>query len=88
MENYNRYIKLKLGEKRIINWINFLHFIKEESNRSLNKLINDTNYNLNIYDETIKNNEYNKQSNDQYTIDVNLKKMKKKIKLKTIELII
>ena len=79
---------LKLGEKRIINWINFLHFIKEESNRSLNKLINDTNYNLNIYDEKIKNNEYNKKPNDQYTIDVNLKKNEKKIKLKTIELII
>ena len=78
MENYNRYIKLKLGEKRIINWINFLHFIKEESNRSLNKLINDTNYNLNIYDEKIKNNEYNKQPNNQYTIDVNLKKSEKK----------
>ena len=56
LENYNKYIKLKLGEKRKINWINFLHFIKEESNRSLNKLINDTNYNLNIYDEKIKNN--------------------------------
>ena len=27
-------------KKRIINWINFLHFIKEESERSLNKLIN------------------------------------------------
>ena len=65
-----------------------MHFIKEESNRSLNKLINDTNYNLNIYDEKIKNNEYNKQPNDQYTIDVNLKKNEKKIKLKTIELII
>ena len=37
LENYSRYIKLKLGEKRIINWINFLHFRKEESERSLNK---------------------------------------------------
>ena len=55
-----------------------MHFIKEESNRSLNKLINDTNYNLNIYDEKIKNNEYNKQPHNQYTIDVNLKKNEKK----------
>ena len=53
LENYNRYIKLKLGEKRIINWINFLHFIKEERERSLNKLINYGNYD--IYYTNIEN---------------------------------
>ena len=48
LENYNRFIKTKLGEKRIINWINFLHFIKEESERSLNKLINNESNEFNI----------------------------------------
>ena len=31
LENYNGYLKYKLGKFRIVNWINFIHFIKEES---------------------------------------------------------
>ena len=54
LENYNRFIKTKLGEKRIINWINFLHFIKEESERSLNKLINNESNEIDI---TVSNKE-------------------------------
>ena len=46
LENYNKYIKDKLGEKRIINWISFLHFIKEKNEKSLNKMINNTNLEL------------------------------------------
>ena len=40
LENYNGYIKDKLGKYRTINWINFLNFIKEESSRSVLKLLN------------------------------------------------
>ena len=45
LENYNGYLKIQLGKKRIINWVNFLHFIKNESDRSINKLLNKANYN-------------------------------------------
>ena len=55
LENYNRYIKIKLGEKRIINWISFLHFIKEESEKSLIKLINNNYLDLNIHFDEITN---------------------------------
>ena len=70
LENYNRFIKLKFGEKRVINWIDFLHFIKEESERSLNKLINNESneFNISVSNEenrslNIKNNISNKNFN-------------------------
>ncbi len=40
LENYNGYIKNQLGKNRIINWVNFIHFIKLESRRSIEKLTN------------------------------------------------
>jgi len=40
LENYNGYIKKQLGKNRIINWVNFIHFIKLESRRSIEKLTN------------------------------------------------
>ena len=39
LENYNGYIKNKLGKFRTVNWVNFLNFIKEESDRSIQKLL-------------------------------------------------
>ena len=42
LENYNGYIKSKLGKHRIINWVNFLNFIKDESDRNINKLYDAT----------------------------------------------
>ena len=39
LENYNGYIKSKLGKYRIVNWVNFIHFMKEESSRSIEKLL-------------------------------------------------
>ena len=53
LENYNGYIKTHLGKNRYINWVNFIHFIKTESQRNLNKL--HENANLNIL--TLKKNE-------------------------------
>ena len=35
MENYNGYIKRQLGKNRIINWVNFMHFIKTENELSI-----------------------------------------------------
>ena len=46
LENYNGYIKSKLGKNRVTNWVNFLNFLKEESQRSINKLYNATGKNL------------------------------------------
>ena len=40
LENYNGYLKNQLGKNRIINWVNFIYFIKCESKRSIEKLIN------------------------------------------------
>ena len=45
LENYNGFIKSQLGKKRIINWVNFIHFLKNESNRSVDKLLSSSNYN-------------------------------------------
>ena len=42
LENYNGFIKSKLGKYRIINWINFMNFIKNESCRSIDKLYSGT----------------------------------------------
>ena len=47
-----------MSEKRIINWIIFLLFIKEESKRILNKLKNNIDKNLNIYHGNIENSNY------------------------------
>ena len=46
LENYNCYIKQKLGKNRLINWMNFLNFIKDERKRSINKLYSATSTNL------------------------------------------
>ena len=45
LENYNGYIKSQLGKNRYINWVNFIHFIKTESERNLNKLHENANTN-------------------------------------------
>ena len=45
LENYNGYIKKQLGKNRIINWVNFIHFIKSESSPSIERLMNSGNNN-------------------------------------------
>ena len=45
LENYNRYIKENLGNKKIINWINFMNFIKSKNDRSIEKLLKNANIN-------------------------------------------
>lgn len=43
---YNKYLKSRLGNKRVINCLNFINLLKEESNRSIENLINIKNYNI------------------------------------------
>ena len=45
LENYNGFIKAQLGKKRIINWVNFLSFLKNESKRFIDKLLLNANFN-------------------------------------------
>ena len=58
LENYNGYIKSQLGKHRLINWVNFINFIKLESQRSIDKLYNNIsiNQNFNATPVQIKNN--------------------------------
>ena len=64
LENYNGYIKKELGKNRVINWVNFIHFIKMESQRSVEKLINTQNFNISIdyIDTNFEKNEDNNQT--------------------------
>ena len=66
MENYNGYLKSKLGKHRIINWINFINFIKEESDRSIQKLFKEANMyknKINTKIDVIKNLKYDEYIN-------------------------
>ena len=53
LENYNGFIKLKLGKHRIINWVDFINFIKEESARAIEKLFGNE-INTYIFDDKTK----------------------------------
>ena len=59
-KNYNGYIKSLLGKNRIINWINFINVIKDESISSLDKLFNKNNIDgINFYDASTYNDKNN-----------------------------
>ena len=62
IENYNGYIKEKLGKHRLVNWVNFIEFIKQESVRSISKLLNVANTNLK------SNNSYTKTNTLKYSM--------------------
>ena len=51
LENYNGFAKSQLGKKRVINWVNFIHFLKNESNRSIDKLLSNANYNKGYFEK-------------------------------------
>ena len=70
LENYNGYIKSKLGQHRVINWVNFIDFIKKESERSIEKLKNHKNFNSDISN-------YFEDKNNNLNINNNQKKQKK-----------
>ena len=72
LENYNKYLKQRLGKKRIINWFNFISFIKEESKRSLDKLSINDNFNINykLKKMKFKNKFYNDKNPTDDIIDL------------------
>ena len=73
LENYYGYIKDKLGKKRIINWVNFLNFIKEESSRSIEKLLNGANKKIIYSKNKQKKLLINKKDNEKSIYDMNIK---------------
>ena len=84
LENYNKYLKLLLGRKRIINWFNFLNFLKEESDRAYEKLIDIKNYNIEFkLTKTKFYNKYKDYVNENNNIETNLNNIN--LKLKTSE---
>ena len=61
LENYNGFIKAQLGKNRIINWVNFINFLKLESDRIINKLIDNSN-------KIVKTKEVKEKFNSQITL--------------------
>ena len=59
LENYNGYIKMQLGKSRIINWVNFINFIKLESERTIEKLLNNSNINKSFFNKDKMNKNIN-----------------------------
>ena len=74
MENYNGFIKHQLGKHRIINWVNFIDFIKKESQRSIEKLMNSQPNNIIYFNDMKENLTLNKdnKSNIVYSNDYNI----------------
>ena len=75
LENYNRYLKNQLGKHRVINWINFLNFLKLESDRIINKLLDNSNHDLLLNDNNNKliSNTINNNEDEEYIKDLNVK---------------
>ena len=73
LENYNGYIKLNLGKHRIINWVNFIHFIKSESSRSIEKLLNSVNYNVKSIKKISEKKEFKKSTNNSVFTEIKSK---------------
>ena len=85
LENYNGFIKSQLGKNRIINWVNFLHFIKSESGRSIEKLYSSNKKGINFQENKsfnqsifqsidIENNSFNKDMRGYLNISDNINK--------------
>ena len=70
LENYNGYIKHILGKHRIINWVNFIHFIKSESGRSIEKLMNSNNNNLKIFKMLIEKEKIIKKEKNKFNKEI------------------
>jgi len=61
LENYNGYLKTQLGKNRTINWVNFLNFLKLESDRTINKLLDNSNIFKCDINKAVKTNEVNNE---------------------------
>ena len=76
LENYNGYLKLNLGQKKEINFINFYNFLLDEDERYYNMISKKiSNFNLLLKEKIIKNKNTNniKKSADIKNYDNNLK---------------
>lgn len=69
LENYNGYIKQKLGKHLVVNWVNFIEFIKSESSRSIEKLLNSANSKFSAVQENISINTLKEAIKNQPEID-------------------
>lgn len=64
LQNYNNYLKQKLGKNMIINCFTFLSFIKEESSRSIMQLSINDSFNISYKLKYTKfKNKFNNQTN-------------------------
>ena len=71
LENYNGYLKKSLGKQRIINWVNFLNFIKNESSRSYEKLFNNKEYKIKYIKKKIENKDVESHNDNNIKIQKN-----------------
>ena len=62
MENYNGYLKTQLGKNRTIDWVNFLNFLKLESDRTINKLLENSNIFKNDINKAVKTTNLTKEN--------------------------
>ena len=69
LENYNGYIKMQLGKSRIINWVNFINFIKLESERTIEKLLNNSNINKSFFNKDKMNKNINFNDKEKTAMD-------------------
>lgn len=81
IENYNLYLKNKLGKKKTLTWIKFITFLKKESLRVRSKLTKNTDININYHVKRTKfgkdkyNNKFDyKNINNFGTINSNINK--------------
>ena len=89
LENYNGYIKNQLGKNHIINWVNFIHFLKLERQSSTEKITNPKNkilkldFKSDVYE--INNNIEEKAVNNENKEKEKVKDLKNKICSNDIE---
>ena len=75
LENYNGYIKLKLDKHRLVNWVNFIEFIKQESGRNIDKLLKAANTNLtSAYENKLNNTLKYAIKNEKKINEINIEK--------------
>ena len=60
---------MQLGKSRIINWVNFINFIKLESERTIEKLLNNSNINKSFFNKDKMNKNINFNDKVKTTMD-------------------
>ena len=60
---------MQLGKSRIINWVNFINFIKLESERTIEKLLNNSNINKSFFNKDKMNKNINFNDKEKTAMD-------------------